>query len=285
MAAGENGLKMVSIGGLFRFAVGPAVVAGLFLLCGMSTARAAGTDRVDARFEIYGFAGLHVLTDRTTVMETAERYVIATDLDTRGLARVFIDLTSHSEVHGRLTGENPYPSNYRAGVRRNGLDRQYGLDYRGDGAVGNVSPPPSSGRRLLVAEQQINNTVDQLTAFFMVERQLAQRGTCTLTVPVFDGAGLYDLRFTDVRREMLWADRYQNFTGSTQVCEVEREDLAVNPDRNEDTYRRGRIWYARVIPGDRMIPVRMEFDTAFGAVTGYLAELRGHGVDLHLMGD
>jgi hypothetical protein len=29
----------------------------------------------------------------------------------------------------------------------------------------------------------------------------------------------------------------------------------------------------------------MEFDTKFGAVTGYLAELRGRDVDLRLMGD
>jgi hypothetical protein len=45
----------------------------------------------------------------------------------------------------------------------------------------------------------------------------------------------------------------------------------------------GKIWYARVMAGDRMVPVRMEFDTAFGGVKGYLAELRGRGVDLHLM--
>jgi hypothetical protein len=35
--------------------------------------------------------------------------------------------------------------------------------------------------------------------------------------------------------------------------------------------------------GDRMVPVRIEFDTAFGGVKGYLAELRGRGVDLYLM--
>jgi Protein of unknown function (DUF3108) len=268
---------------IIRFALGPAVVAGLLLLCGMSTPRAGGTDRVDARFEIYGFAGLHVLTDRTTVVETADQYVIATDLDTRGLARVFVDLTSHSEVHGRLTGGKPYPSNYRAGVRRNGVDRQYGLDYRGDGAVVNVSPAPSSERPLLVAEQQIHDTVDQLTAFFMVERQLAQRGTCTMTVPVYDGAGFYDLRFTDDKRETLLADGYQTFAGPAPVCDVVREDIVVNPNRDEDTYRHGKIWYARLIAGDRLVPVRMEFDTAFGAIKGYLAELHGRGVDLHLM--
>ena len=32
-----------------------------------------------------------------------------------------------------------------------------------------------------------------------------------------------------------------------------------------------------------MLPVRMEFETAFGTVRGYLAELRGHGEHLHLM--
>src|SRR6266446_10496083 len=122
-----------------------------------------------------------------------------------------------------------------------------------------------------------------LTAYFLLERQLAQHGTCRVVVPVFDGSGLYNLRFTDVKRETLSADGYQNFAGPTQLCEVVREEIMANRNKNEDTYRRGRIWYARLVGGDRMMPVRMEFDTEFGVVTGYLAELRGRGVDLHLM--
>jgi Protein of unknown function (DUF3108) len=269
---------MISI----RDALLPAIAAMLFLISGRSIT-AAEVDRVDARFEIFGLAGLHVLTDRTTVEEAADRYAVATDLDTRGLASVFVDLRAHSEVHGRLTRDDTHPLKYRADRRRNSTDRHYGLDYRGDGAVMNVSAPASPERLLLVAEQQIRSTVDQLTAYFIVERQLAQRGTCTLVVPVFDGSGLYKLRFTDVKRETLSAYGYQNFAGPTQVCEVVREDIRANPDRNEDTYRRGKIWYARVIAGDRMVPVRMEFDTAFGGAKGYLAELHGRGVDLHLV--
>ena len=56
-------------------------------------ASAAELERVEARFEIFGFAGLHVLTNRTTVQERGDRYAIATDLETRGLASVFVDLT------------------------------------------------------------------------------------------------------------------------------------------------------------------------------------------------
>jgi hypothetical protein len=85
-----------------------------------------------------------------------------------------------------------------------------------------------------------------------------------------------------VTRETLAADGYQNFAGPTQVCEVIREEIVVNPSPDEDTYWRGKIWYARLVASDLMLPVRMEFDTAFGNVMGYLAELRGPDVHLHL---
>jgi hypothetical protein len=80
-------------------------------------------------------------------------------------------------------------------------------------------------------------------------------------------------------------DTYQNFTGQAQLCEVTREEIVLNQNQGEDTYRRGRVWYARLVSADLMLPVRMAFDTAFGTVTGYLAELRGKGVHLRLMRD
>jgi hypothetical protein len=259
-----------------------AIAFALLFTPGGSRAPAAETDRVDARFEIFGFAGFHVLTNRTTVQEIGDRYAITMDLDTRGLASVFVNLTSHSEVHGEFARGAARPEAYRADVRRNGVERHYALDYRGDGAVTNASAPASTGRPLLVAAEQIRGTVEQLTAYFILERQLAHGGPCSLVVPVFDGAGFYNLRFTDLKREVLSADGYQNFAGPAQVCQVVREDIVVNPDRNEDTYKRGRIWYAQVVPGDLMTPVRMEFDTAFGVVKGYLAELHGRGASLQL---
>jgi hypothetical protein len=243
---------------------------------------AAELERVEARFEIFGFAGLHVLTNRTTVQERGGHYAITTDLDTHGLASVFVDLTSHSEVHGRLARDTPLPESYRADVRRNGDDRHYGVDYRGDGTVSNVSAPPSTDRSVVVAAERMRGTVDQMTAYFLLEHHLAQRGTCGIVVPVFDGSGLYNLRFTDIKPETLSADKHQNFAGPTQVCEVVREEVSAPQNKNTDTYSRGRIWYARLLGGERMLPVRMEFDTKFGVVTGYLVELRGRGSELHL---
>src|SRR5260370_23690380 len=64
-----------------RAALLPAIAVA-FLSISSGSIKAAEADRVDARFEIFGFAGLHVLTNRTTVDETADRYTISMDLDT-----------------------------------------------------------------------------------------------------------------------------------------------------------------------------------------------------------
>src|SRR5437660_5807247 len=128
---------------------------------GGSRAPAAETDRVFARFEIYGFAGFHVLTNRTTIQEIGDRYAITMDLDTRGLASVFVDLTSHSEVHGEFARNTARPEAYRADVRRNVAEKHYAIDYRRDGTVTNVSAPAAAERPFLVAAEQIRGTVDQ----------------------------------------------------------------------------------------------------------------------------
>jgi hypothetical protein len=57
-----------------------------------------------------------------------------------------------------------------------------------------------------------------LTAFFIVERQLAQRGTCALVAPVFDGLSRYDLRFTNAQSETLSPEGRQRFTGPTNAA-------------------------------------------------------------------
>src|ERR1700756_1842146 len=129
------------------------VIACAFTL-GVLDAQAAEGDRVDARFEIYGFAAFHVLTNRTSIQEIGDRYAIAMDLDTRGLASVFVDLTSHSEVHGELAKGAARPEAYRADVRRNGAERHYAVDFRRDGSVSNATTPASSGEAFVVAAEQ-----------------------------------------------------------------------------------------------------------------------------------
>jgi hypothetical protein len=268
-----------------RVALLTAIAAMAFAMLGAWAAPAQESDPVALRIEIYGFAGFHVLTNRTSVAASGDRYTIAMDLDTRGIASIFVDLTSHSEVRGRLTPDAVHPDGYHADVRRNGDDRHYRIDYRADGTVASDQTPPSAALPISAADQ-LRGTVDQLTAFFILERQLAEHGTCTLVVPVFDGLSRYNIRFSNAQHETLTPAGRQHFAGPTTACDVRREDVAGFPgnrDANGGTYKRGKIWYARLAHGNQMVPVRMEFDTEFGTVEGYLAELHGQGVDLRFM--
>jgi Protein of unknown function (DUF3108) len=265
----------------------PALAAAIGAAIAACGASAAEPDPVELRIEIYGFAGFHVLTNRTSLAASGDRYRITMDLDTRGIATIFVDLTSHSEVSGQLISGAVHPATYYSDVRRNSVDRRYQIDYHGDGTIAAEASPPVAALATSSAADQLRGTVDQLTAYFILERQLARSGTCALVLSVFDGRNRYNLRFTDAGAETLSADGHQHFAGQTQVCNVAREDLpgfAVNSSATEGTYRTGKIWYAHVAGGgSQMVPVRMEFDTEFGRVHGYLAELRGRGIDFHFM--
>jgi Protein of unknown function (DUF3108) len=269
---------------LARLAVLPVIAAALLAALAAVAAPAAEPDPVDLRIEVYGFAGFHVLTNRTRVATSGDRYTITTDLDTRGIASIFVDLTSHSEVHGKLVKDGVVePAGYHAEVRRNGTERFYRIDYRADGSVASNQSPPAPALQTATAAAGMRGTVDQLTAFYLVERQLAQRGTCALVVPVFDGLSRYNLRFTNAGSETLSPEGRQHFSGPTQACKVTREDVEGFPtDQAAGTYKRGKIWYAR-LNGGQMAPVRMEFDTEFGRVQGYLGLLHGGGMDLRFI--
>jgi hypothetical protein len=259
---------------LLPWALSLAVAASLVAAPRSGAAPEAAANQIALRIEVYAFAGLHVLTNRTTIDSSPGRYRITTVLDTRGIVSLFIDLNSRSEVSGRFVGNAVLPQAYSSDVQRNGVDRRYRIDYAAGGPLASEWAPPASTWQSPIAPDKLRGTVDQLTAYFIVERQLAERGSCGLVVPVFDGHSRYNLRFRDVKTD----DRAENYPGPTHLCDVTRDDIAGfpgNADPAEGTYQRGRVWYARLGPAGQMVPVRIEYDTEFGSVSGRLAELRG----------
>jgi Protein of unknown function (DUF3108) len=259
----------------------PLALAGLVLCASAATPADAPPGVIATRFEVFGFAGIRVLGLRSRTEEMAGHYSIAVHYATHGLASLFIDLTTQAEVYGRLVPGSAQPERFRKDTRRNGDERHDQVVFRPDGmVVAAASPPPPDPP----APAQIRGTVDNLTAYFRLERQLAATGRCALSERVFDGRHRYDLVFTDAGRQKLAPESGQNFAGETIACHMNRY--------NRDTYqsaeaeegaRSGIIWYARLVPGDLMVPVRMRLDTQLGSVEGYLAELHGRGVNDKLM--
>lgn len=257
-------------------------IGGLLLAIGAALAAPApATDVMSLRVEIYGFAGLHVLTLRSRIEETANRYAIITDYKTSGIAGWVVDLATHVQVEGRLSGAWVQPEQFRKDTRRNGVEHHDRIDYHPDGSVeGNASPPPSN----LVPAAAARGTVDNLTAYFLLERQLARTGNCALGVRIFDGAYRYDLVFSDAGPNTPPPESAQRFGGTPIACRMQRSFPPGFPEPEQDEgAKQGTIWYARLLPGDVMVPVQMRLDTQLGVVEGYLAEVHGRGVDLNLI--
>jgi hypothetical protein len=258
-----------------------AIAASLLTLaspCADPAAPANAANKVELRIEVYAFAGLHVLTNRTTIDASPGRYRITTVIDTRGIVSLFIDLNSRSETHGRMAGESVLPEHYDSDVRRNGVDRRYRIDYAPRGPLASEWAPPATTWQSSIPPEKLAGTVDQLTAYFVAERQLRERGSCNIIVPVFDGRGRYNLRFRDAKSNDPATRGARYYQGPVHVCDVNRDDVAGftgNQDPAEATYQRGKLWYAPLGPAGRMVPVQIDYDTEFGIVTGYIAELRG----------
>jgi hypothetical protein len=266
---------------LVRCALLPGIAVLFLLGLGASAMPATQLNQFDMRFEIFGFGGLHLLTDRTSVATSAAGYTIAMNLQTRGLAGFFLHLDSHSAVRGRLSGDVAHPEEYSSDIHRSGAEQQTRVDYGPNGTILSDWTSPATARTTLVAAEQIRGTVDQLTAYFMLERELADRNTCASVIPVYDGVHRYNLRFTDAPPSALPADVARHFPGPIWVCQMSRQDIGGPTDHSEGAYW-GKIWYARLAQGNRVVPVQMEFDTELGRVQGYLAALHGPGVNLRL---
>jgi hypothetical protein len=240
-------------------------------------AGAAEPDRTFLRFEVFGGPGLHFMTLTVTVDQSSEAYSIAAKAETRGLADLFLNLRSNLKARGRIAAGALLPQAMQAETHRRGLDLYTRIDYGADGTVTAEANPPVAQPIVPATPAQMRGTIDQLTAYFVLARNLARRGSCALSLAVFDGRRRYDLSFTDGAPEAL-----PGIAGAVPVCRMSRRRIAGFPAERggNDTSDQGKLWFAQLLPGDLMLPVRLEFASEFGSFTADLAELRGRGIAL-----
>jgi hypothetical protein len=285
-----DGLSMARIGrggvGASMIVPRPLALAGLLPLVLAAAAPPVGqAQHIKYRVEIFGPAGLHVATNRTELDQSGDTYTIKASIETRGLAGWFVTMKSNAQAKGRLSADAAQPESFRADTERNGVEHHEKITYATDGGVNGSSAPPSKEPVKPVPSAQMRGTVDNLTAYFLLERQLGRGGKCDLTVAVFDGRQRYDLKFTDGGQQKLSPASGQNFAGVTTLCHMKRVEIAGFPTKAEDSEgaRSGTLWYARLVPGNLVQGIRMEMETEAGQISAYLAEVQANGADLKLM--
>jgi hypothetical protein len=96
---------------------------------------------------------------------------------------------------------------------------------------------------------------------------------------VFDGRHLYKLHFRDGGPAVLQSSGTNGFSGAARICRFEREAVAgfTDDDGAAEGISHGKLWYARLLGGQMVFPVRMELSSEFGSMIGLPAELRAPG--------
>lgn len=263
-----------------RRVTGFSRLAATLLCCAAPIAAASAADRIALRIDVIGPLGMRVLEMHSLLEENPGRYAVSVDFATTGLAGLVIDQKTYAVAHGQLVPGSAIPASFRNQTRRNGIERNSQVSYAADGTVqGSSSPPPLN----IVAPETARGTVDNLSAYLRLERQLAIKGSCAMTVPVFDGRQRYDLVFTDGGQQTLRPEGGQHFEGAATACKMTRYNRQVEEAEKDEGAQSGTIWYARLIPGsDMMFPVRMKLSTSIGTVDAYLADLQSSKVNLKL---
>lgn len=259
-----------------------ARLAGVAMLPALLTvvAPAFAAEPMSARVEMYGPLGLHVLTLRTSLEENGDAYTVVVDYATAGVIDFLVPQKTHAVAQGRLARATAYPISYRNDTVRDGILRHNRVDYAPDGNVGGSSTPPPPTP---VPAEMMRGTVDNVTAYLRLERQLALTGKCALTVAVFDGRHRYDLVFADAGKQQLSREAGQRYEGPAIACRMTRHNRFIEPAEQNEGASRGTFWYAALLPeSDVLVPVRMHLETQIGSVDGYLTEVQGRGVDLRL---
>jgi len=119
--------------------------------------------------------------------------------------------------------------------------------------------------------QQIDNSIDPLTAMLNALSHLRLTGQCGGVYNIYDGLRTATLTFHDLGKTFLASDRPTAFEGQTWRCGVTSTPTGGHRIksrwRNEDQKIDDVVVYVAALKPDLFVPVRMEIKTMVGKVT------------------
>ena len=221
-------------------------------------------------------AGLKVFAFHAAADLGGDGYRMQTSYRTSGVLGAFVSGDLHSMAAGSWRPSGPAPLQFQTwGVWR-GDPRAVLIDYAGGQPEVRKLLPSIEGERDPVPRADQANTIDMLSGFAQLARQMNANGRCEANTKLFDGRRLVTVAVTHAGPEILAADSASMFTGQAVRCDIDSRQIAGFAfDSGRDpaaTQTQGSLWFARPMPGAPMVPVRMSLQLQmFGRATMYLA--------------
>ncbi len=156
-----------------------------------------------------------------------------------------------------------------------GKERFIDLSFEnGIARVKRIQPTPEADDRDRVSEELRTGALDLTTAIMTIITRMDSKAECAAQIPVFDGRRRFDLVVEPDGADTLKPNRYSPFGGETVNCIVWMDKKAgfKNKDTSgwNDGERKGRVWMGRAFDYSPPVPVRLTFDTPFGALIAHL---------------
>jgi hypothetical protein len=246
------------------------ILAALLLLTSPATAGAQG---MRASYEVLA-AGMVVMELAARIDMTETAYSVETTIRTRGIAAIFASAEQATRASGVFGAGLARPAGFVSEGIFRGQARRIALEWQaGDPRILELVPPETDERDP-VPEAERRGTMDVLSLFAALGRQVAQVGHCDATAPLFDGRRRSDMTTTGRQMDRIapWRGAWH---GDALRCDYEGRQVAGfrrDQDREQAMRpQRGTAWIAAPYPGAPSVPVRMDIPTRwFGTVTAVL---------------
>ena len=248
------------------------------LLAGCLTATTAAAPAAPIHATYSGYAhGFNVVDLQAQLALAPQTYQLELSYQLVGLLGAVIHGDAKTTVSGRFNGLHAEPESLFSAGHFRGDPRVIQLNWRNGTPMILQLLPPDEGERDVVPASEQAHTIDTMSAMMALLHQVAEAGTCDGAARTFDGRRLSEITAHTAGPETLAPTGRSMFHGTALRCNFEGRQLAgFRRDADQDELRRpqvGSAWFARVVPGEPAIPVRITFDTPqFGETTVYLTQ-------------
>ncbi len=244
-------------------------IASMFALS-VAAAAPARADTIDIQYDL-SLAGLPIGT--ATLGGTVNRDAYKIDVRARmtGLAGMITGGRGAGSAAGGTGGGRPIPSSYA--LVSSGSNGTYTVRMAlasGTVAALELKPPlDEKVDRVPLQDQHKRNVVDPVSALLMpVSRggPLLEPSSCNRTIPVFDGAGRFDVELSYSSRETVDIPGYR---GPVIVCAARYTPIAGHRTGRKSTQfmadnREMEAWLAPVDNARMLVPVKISVKTMVG---------------------
>jgi len=257
--------------------------AGMAVLTTAGAVQAA--DPLKVTYGLYA-SGFHVVDVEGTYAIHDDTYDLTMDLKTVGLLGRVAPWAGviHTNGLNKGTKSTPLEHSFAATWRKKVETTTFSFDKNGaltahvieedDGNVLDNMPGDDVTK---------GNPTDMLTALF---RTMNNPETCETTQPGLDGKRRFDMVFTSKGTETLEKNRYSEFAGEAEICEVEivpvsgkwREKPRGWMSLQGQAKGKGqlpRLWFGQVREDMPPIPVRFFIKTDYGSMVMHLQNVEG----------